>query len=234
MKAIQRTVVVTGAAGRLGSAVAAAFHAEGAGLVLLDRDAARLEALFGPWKRTALALATDLFDADRVRECVARALDRFGSIDVLCNIAGGFEMGPLVHEIDDAGWNRMFSLNCRTLINASRAVVPHMIERGKGAIVNVGSAAALRGQPGMSAYGASKAVVMRLTESMSAELMSHGINVNCVLPSTLDTPENRAAMPKADPAKWVAPDDLARIIAFLCSPAARPIHGAALPVTAGV
>lgn len=202
--------------------------------MLLDRDAARLEALFGSWKKTALSLATDLFDADRVGECIALALERFGAIDALCNIAGGFEMGPLVHEIDDAGWNRMFSLNCRTLINASRAVVPHMIERGKGAIVNVGSTAALRGQPGMSAYGASKAVVMRLTESMSAELMSRGINVNCVLPSTLDTPENRAAMPKADPAKWVAPDDLAQIIAFLCSPAARPIHGAALPVTAGV
>jgi len=108
--------------------------------------------------------------------------------------------------------------------------VPHMLKAGGGKIVNIGAYSALSGKAEMSAYIASKSAVIRLTESMAAELRGHNINVNCVLPSIIDTPQNRAAMPKADPSKWVAPAALADVLMFLCSPAARAIHGAAIPV----
>jgi NAD(P)-dependent dehydrogenase (short-subunit alcohol dehydrogenase family) len=118
-----------------------------------------------------------------------------------------------------------------TLRNSLQAVVPGMVERGRGSIVNVGAMAALKGQAKMSAYVASKSVVLRLTESLSAEVRDRGVNVNAVLPSIIDTPANRAAMPDADFSRWVSPDDLANVICFLASDAARAVHGALVPVT---
>ena len=129
------------------------------------------------------------------------------------------------------GQNFLFDLNVRTVLHAARAVVPRMLAAGHGRIVNVGAFAAQKGAADMGAYVAAKSAVIRLTESMAAELRDKGINVNCVLPTIIDTPENRKAMPEADPARWVAPDDLASVIAFLASDAARAIHGAAVPVT---
>jgi NAD(P)-dependent dehydrogenase (short-subunit alcohol dehydrogenase family) len=122
-------------------------------------------------------------------------------------------------------------LNARTVLNMSRAVVPVMLKGGGGKIVNVGAFAAQKGVAQMGAYIASKSAVIRLTEAMAAELREKNINVNCVLPTIIDTPQNRAAMPDADPRRWVAPRALADVIAFLASDAARAIHGAALPVT---
>src|SRR5581483_10726307 len=112
--------------------------------------------------------------------------------DILCNVAGGFDMGPPVHQTPDELWERMLDINVRTVLNSVRAVVPGMIAARYGKIVNVGAAAALSGKPNMGAYTAAKSAVIRLTESMSAELRDKGINVNCVLPSIIDTPENRA------------------------------------------
>jgi NAD(P)-dependent dehydrogenase (short-subunit alcohol dehydrogenase family) len=122
-------------------------------------------------------------------------------------------------------------INARSLIHAAGAVVPHMLKAGHGRIVNVGANAAQKGVARMGAYCAAKGAVIRLTEAMSAELREHGINVNCVLPTIIDTPENRAGIPKADPRRWVAPADLAAVILFLSSDTARAVHGAALPVT---
>jgi NAD(P)-dependent dehydrogenase (short-subunit alcohol dehydrogenase family) len=121
-------------------------------------------------------------------------------------------------------------VNARSLVNVAQAVVPHLIERGGGRIVTVGATAALQGGAHMGAYSASKSALVRLSESMAAELKAHGINVNCVLPSIIDTPDNRAAMPDGDPTRWVAPQALAEVIAFLCSDGARAIHGATIPV----
>ena len=135
-----------------------------------------------------------------------------------------------MHAAGDEIWTRMFDLNLRTLLNCVRATVPGMIERKRGKIVNVGATGGLSGQAGMGAYSAAKSAVIRVTESMAAELKRKGINVNCVLPSIIDTPQNRAAMPKADPSHWVAPADLADVILFLASEEARAVHGAALPV----
>jgi NAD(P)-dependent dehydrogenase (short-subunit alcohol dehydrogenase family) len=162
---------------------------------------------------------------------VDQAVQRFKRIDVLCNLAGAFRMGSPVHETADKDWNFLFDVNARTVLNTARAVVPLMLKAGGGKIVNVGAYAAQKGAAQMGAYIASKSAVIRLTETRAAELRSHNINVNCVLPTIIDTPENRAAMPDADPKRWVAPQDLARVILFLASDAARAIHGAALPVT---
>lgn len=226
-----RTVMITGAAGHLGRAVAAAFAERGASLVLVDRTREALEKAFGGEDERRLFVPTNLLEPREVEAAAAEALLRFEHLDVLCNIAGGFRMGEAVHETSDATWDFLFDLNARTLLHACRAVVPHLIERGRGAVVNVGAFSALKGAANTGAYVASKAAVIRLTESMSLELRELGINVNCVLPTTLDTPDNRAAMPDADPSRWVAPADLAAVIVFLASDAARAVHGAAVPVT---
>ena len=136
-----------------------------------------------------------------------------------------------MHATPDATWDLLFDANVRSLRNMVGAVVPVMLDGGGGRIVNVGAWSARSGVANMGAYTAAKTVVLRLTEAMAAELRDRNINVNCVLPSTLDTPENRAAMPDADPSRFVATADLAQVIVFLASPAARAIHGAALPVT---
>jgi NAD(P)-dependent dehydrogenase (short-subunit alcohol dehydrogenase family) len=226
-----RTAVVTGAAGNLGRAVAAAFEADGARVVLVGRTLDALRARFGAETERRLFVAADLRVQADASAVVERAIDRFGRIDALCNIAGGFRMGEPVHETTDETWQWLFDQNARSVLTMARAVVPRMLAQGGGAIVNVGAFAAQRGAANMGAYCASKSVVIRLTESMAAELRERNINVNCVLPTVLDTPENRRAMPDADPARWVAPTDLARVMVFLASPAARAIHGAAIPVT---
>ncbi|HLS85409.1 MAG TPA: SDR family NAD(P)-dependent oxidoreductase [Burkholderiales bacterium] len=221
-----QTVMITGASGNLGRAVAAEFGRRGASLVLVDRARRDLQE-----SEKTLVVEADLLDAAAVERAVDQALQRFGRLHALCNLAGGFRMGPPVHETPERDWTFLLDLNARTVLNTARAVVPRMLEAGGGAIVNVGAYAAQRGAARMGAYTASKSATIRLTEAMSAELRERNINVNCVLPTILDTPENRSAMPEADPRRWVAPQDLARVIAFLASDAARAIHGAALPVT---
>lgn len=221
-----RTVVITGAAGNLGKAVAAAFRSQGARLVLVDRQAEGLQRAFGEASGAEL-VAVDLLDADQVRA----SLQGLDHVDVLCHLAGGFRMGAAVHETADADWDFLLDLNARSFVNVARVVVPQLLVRGGGKVVTVGAAAAQAGVARMGAYCASKSALIRLTEAMSAELKDRNVNVNCVLPSIIDTPENRAAMPHADAARWVAPEALAQVIAFLASDAARAIHGVALPVT---
>ena len=229
MTASPRTVLITGAAGNLGKAVAAAFDREGARLLLADRPGAALDQLARSVSDGS-PVPLDLLDAEQTRAAVASATERSGRIDVLCHLAGGFRMGEAVHETTASSWDFLFDLNARSLVHIGRAVVPRMIEQGSGKIVTVGAYAAQAGVAQMGAYVAAKSSVIRLTEAMSAELKEKGINVNCVLPTMIDTPENRAAMPEADPARWVSVDALAAVIVFLASDGARAIHGAAIPV----
>lgn len=228
----KQVIVLTGAAGHLGRAVAHHFAARGATLVLIDVDHDRLLQAYGDVSERLMLTAADLRDAVRTAAVVQAVLHRFGGIDVLVNVAGGFRMGETVHETSDETWNFLFDLNTRTLLNMCRAVVPTMRARGRGRIVNVGAYGALHGGALMGAYAASKSSVIRLTEAMAAELREHGIGVNCVLPTIIDSPDNRAAMPDADPSRWVSPEALAEVIGFLASDAARAMHGAAVPVTA--
>lgn len=228
-----KVVVITGADGNLGRAVAAAFARAGASLVLVGLYQAKLAEAFGEAQANTrqLLVAADLTRQDGAADVAAQAVARFGRIDVLCNLAGGFRMGPPVHATPAEDWDFLFSLNVRSALHMAQAIVPGMLAQGSGKIVNVGAFAAARGVAAMGAYTASKSALARITEAMSGELREQGINVNCVLPTIIDTPENRAAMPDADPARWVAPDDLAAAILFLASEQARAIHGASLPVT---
>lgn len=226
-------VIVTGAVGRLGGYVARLLQAHGAATVLLDREQTRLSRAFADVAGSSdhlLAGGVDLSSGAGLTAAVSATLERFGRIDALVNTVGAFRGGKPAHEEDDETWQLMFDLNVRTTLNACRAVVPTMHSQHRGRIVNVASRAALAGAGGTAAYGASKSAVLHLTESLSADLKHAGINVNCVLPGTMDTPENRQAMPGADPATWATPDAVAGVIAFLLSEGASAIHGAAIPV----
>jgi len=225
----RQTVCITGAAGHLWAAVAAWFARQGARLVLLDRDAELLRPRFGHLP-DAVLLPADLLDRAAVAAAVADALARVHHIDMLCHLAGGFHMGEPVHETPASAWDFMMDLTARSFIHMAAAVVPPMRAQGRGRIVAVGAAGGLKGGAAVGAYAASKSALMRLVESMSAELRDDGINVNAVLPSIIDTPPNRAAMPDADVSRWVAPEALAEVIGFLASDAARAVHGALVPV----
>jgi len=228
-----RVFIVTGATGNLGQAVTRVLFRSGARLALTDRSVEdKLAEVFADLSGSerVRAYAADLTDPVSVAAMVSAVVEDFGRIDGLVNIAGGFRAGSPVHELDLETWDFMHNLNARSVLLTSQAVIPHMIEAGSGRIVNVGAKAALSGGVNMAAYSASKAAVLRLTESMAAELKGHDITVNAVLPGTIDTPQNRAEMPKADTSKWVAPEALADVITFLCSDEARAVTGALIPV----
>jgi len=228
-----KVIVITGAVGNLGAAVVAAVSARGGRMVLVDRSIDRLEksyANLAGGDRHWLAGNIDMTDAAAVAAMVAGAHQRFGRIDGLVNTVGGFRGGKPVHEVDVAEFDAMFDINVRTLLNACRAVIPYMLKAKRGSIVNIASRNAFAGSPNYAAYSIAKTAVLRLTESMAGELKTQGVNVNCIAPGTIDTPQNRAAMPDADFTTWVPAEDLANVIAFLLSDDARAITGAAVPV----
>ena len=231
MRFAGKTVIVTGAAGNLGSAVAKKFAEEGASVALFGHRLEKVEAVADELSGDHAAFGVDLTDREATKNAIADVAEKLGPPDIVCAIAGGFDMGTPVHEVPGEDWQKMMDRNLGTLLSVLAAVTPGMIERGAGKIVTIGANGAKTGGKTMGPYAASKSAVMRVTESASAELKSHGINVNSVLPSIIDTPENRDAMPKADPAKWVTPESLAGVIAFLCSDDAKDIHGALVPVT---
>ncbi|GIL01685.1 MAG: short-chain dehydrogenase [Alphaproteobacteria bacterium] len=224
------TVVITGASGNLGRAVAARLGAAGTNLVLVARDRSRLDATFPQLTAHVMKIAVDLTDREAAVAALAAAERHFAGIDGLCATAGGFQMGEMVHETPAATWQAMQAVNVTTLLNTLAAVVPGMAARRRGRIVTVGANAALAGLPRMAAYCAAKSAVMRITEALAGELGASGVGANCVLPAIIDTPQNRAAMPKADASRWTAPADIAATIAFLLSAEARAINGALVPV----
>ena len=227
-----RVAVVTGAAGNLGRAVAQAFAAHGASVALVGRDETALAAAQSelPAGSTSAIFAADLLKPDAVAELAGRIVDHFGRVDILANIAGGFVMGPPLHETSDHDWDFMLDINARSVFHSCRALIPALIQQPGGRIINVSARAATEGKAHMIPYCASKAAVVTLTEGLAAELKDAGVNVNCVLPGTLDTPQNRAAMPDQDFSRWVPPAALADVILFLASDASRCVTGAAIPV----
>lgn len=222
-----RVIVVTGGHGALGSAVVEAALADGASVAVIDHATGQS----APDGVLELG-GVDLTDPDAAAAAMQAVVDRFGRLDALLNIAGGF----VWQTVDDAApaWERMFRLNLTTAVNASRAALPFLKASADGRIVNVGANGALKAAAGMGAYAASKAGVHRLTEALAEELKGSSVTVNAVLPSILDTPQNRADMPDADPSAWVAPADLAAVMLFLASPASRAMTGALIPVTGRV
>jgi NAD(P)-dependent dehydrogenase (short-subunit alcohol dehydrogenase family) len=228
-----RVVLVAGASGNMGQAIASEFQTAGAHLVLLDREPERLPGLFPNLDASTDYLVPGSVDATEpssVEKAVRTALDAYGHIDILANAVGGWRGGTPVHETPLETWDFMLNLNARSAFVLSQAVIPHMLERGSGKIVHTAARAGLKGVAGTSAYGASKSAVIRLVESLAAELKLEGINVNCVLPGTIDTPQNRKSMPKADHRRWVPPKAIADVVLFLASDLAWPVNGAAIPV----
>jgi NAD(P)-dependent dehydrogenase (short-subunit alcohol dehydrogenase family) len=225
-----KCVVVTGGAGSLGQAVVAYFEQRAARVAVLDYSNEILADVFTDRLAGNLYITCDLTSREACGVAVNKVLREFGSVEILCNIAGGFMMGEKVHETTDETWDFLFNLNSRSILNMGAAIVPKMLENHKGKIINVAARAATAGAAAMGAYTASKSVVMRLTESMAQELKEDSINVNCILPGVIDTPRNRLDMPDADHGAWVSPDDIARVIGFLASENAAAIHGASIPV----
>jgi NAD(P)-dependent dehydrogenase (short-subunit alcohol dehydrogenase family) len=226
--------IITGAAGNLGSATVRVFEAARASLVLWDHAADRLVERFPELAESDDHLVSggvDLTDEASVSRATSQAVERFGRIDTLVSTVGTFIGGAPVHEESLDTWDRLYALNVRTAVAAARAVIPHMVEARRGAIVNVASRNALAGDAGVAAYSATKAAVLRLTESLAAELGDAGVRVNAVLPGTIDTPENRKAAPDADFSRWVSPEAIAEVILFLASDAARAVQGTAIPLT---
>jgi len=227
-----KVIIVTGAAGNVGSAVARLLAERGAHVAAVDTVGDRLQAvvgsLSGPGRHLALS-EFDLTGAAQSSALVAKVRQELGRVNAVATTVGGFAMAPLA-EAGPEQWDLMFSLNVRTTWNIYRAAVPAIQAAGGGALVGIGSAAGLRGGGQMAAYSATKSAVMRLTESLADELRESGIRVNAVLPTTIDTPQNRAAMPDADSSRWVKPAQVAEVMAFLLSDAAGAVSGALVPV----
>lgn len=219
MQLNEKTIVVTGGAGILGQAVAQGAKQAGAEVVLLD-------VVKDFQSNLGRCISVDLTDQASVDACFSA----IGDFDGLANVAGGFAMGPTVFATDNELWDNMFNINVTTLRTVLNTAVPVLLARGRGSVVNIGALGALQGVGHMAAYTSAKSTVMRLTEALSEEVKSQGINVNAVLPSLIDTPRNREDMPDADYSTWVSPVDLAAVICFLLSDQARAVHGALLPV----
>ncbi len=226
-----KTIVVTGGFGALGSAVAEAAVQRGASVAVLDFAASAPAGLTDRLGPEALLIGgVDLASPQAAEKAMAAVMSRYGRIDALLNIAGGFQW-ETVEDGKAETWDRVFALNLKTALNACKAALPYLLESGAGRIVNVGAQSALQAASGMGPYAASKSAVHRLTESLADELKLKGVTVNAVLPSTIDTPANRADMPNADFSRWVPPADLAAVILFLASDEARAVTGALIPVS---
>jgi NAD(P)-dependent dehydrogenase (short-subunit alcohol dehydrogenase family) len=204
-------IVLTGATGNLGRATAGLLTQRGMHLIAIGHE-------------------TDLTDAAACEQAIAHAVERFGRIDGLVNTVGGFASAG-VSESDPAFWDRMYRVNVLTTLNLFRAAISRMRPQRRGSLVAISAGAALRAPAGLAAYSAAKSAVIRMVESFADEVKGDGLRVNAILPGTIDTPPNRAAMPAADHAAWVTPLEIAEVIAFLLSDAASGITGAALPVT---
>ena len=219
-------VVITGAAGALGRAVVQRFMSDGARLALIGHSERQLADAFpGLDNSRHLLIAADVTSDTGMRAAAGQILQAFLHVDTVVHVAGGFEMGASVHTLDRASWDRMMNLNAWSFIAVAQAFAPSMVERKTGSVIAVTAKIAGHGLASMSAYIASKSALQRLVEAMAAELSPHGVRVNSIAPSVLDTPANRQAMPDANPTEWVSTDVAAQTVAFLASPAAQALHG---------
>ena len=228
-----KVVLVAGGTGGLGSAVTEAFLREGAMTVVTYRAAQDFEDKKKSLGATAEDLegyAVDVTNEAAVRKCVEKIVAKHRALDCMVNTVGGYAGGTKLWELDTKVFERMLSLNLSAGYSLARAAVRAMLKAGHGSIVNISSKAAVDHAAGAGAYAASKAAALALMDSLAADVHGTGIRVNTVLPSIIDTEANRKAMPTADFSKWPKPEEIARVILFLCSEEAKVIHGAAIPV----
>ena len=230
----EKIILVTGGTGGLGREVTMAFLEEGATVVVSYRVAEEFKALVAAAEKigatTPIGADVDVTDATAVDKFIADIVAKHGRLDILVNTVGGYAGGTNLWEVDPRTYDKMLQLNLKAGFVLARAVVPQMIKQNRGWIVNIASKAAFDHAAGGALYAASKAAAVAMMDSLAAEVKPFNINVNSVLPSIIDTAANRAAMPQADFSKWPNPEEIARVILFLCSEDARVIHGAAIPV----
>ncbi|HKC43477.1 MAG TPA: SDR family NAD(P)-dependent oxidoreductase [Burkholderiales bacterium] len=228
-----RTILVTGGTGGLGRAVSLAFLEEAATVAVTYRRQEGFDALRNAAGASAARLEghrVDVTDEAAARELIESVIAQTGQLDAVVNTVGGYAGGVKLWEMDTKVFDQMLALNLRSGYSLSRAAVPAMLKQGRGAIVNVASKTAFDHAAGAAAYAASKAAAVAMMDSLAAEVKGSGLRVNSILPSIIDTEPNRKAMPKADFSKWPRPEEIARVVLFLCSDDAKLIHGAAIPV----
>jgi len=224
-----KVVIVTGAFGALARAVAANLKGRGARLALVDAAPSVPDALASDYSAHQLLPGVDLSDYAKTQAMVAQVVAHHGVLDGVVNIAGGFRWETVADGVPSS-WDAMYTINLKTALHVCKASLPHLLDRPGARIVNIGAGAASKAAAGMGAYAASKAGVLRLTEALAEETKDRQLTVNALLPSIIDTPANRKDMPQADFSRWVAPEALADVVAFLLSDAARAITGAGIPV----
>lgn len=228
-----KVALVAGGTGALGRAVATAFAREGARIIVTYRHQQEFDTFISQSKSSgyeAAGVMVDATDPALVARMVEDILAKRGALDILVNTIGAYHGGKRIWEEEPSAYEQMMSLNLKAGFALARAVIPAMIRQNRGWIVNVASRAAYGNSPGAALYAASKAGALALFDSLAEEVKPYPISVNSVVPSIFDTPANRQAMPKADYANWPKPEEIADVILFLCSPQARIIHGAAIPV----
>lgn len=228
-----KVIVVTGAAGNLGQTVTRAYLQAGGDVCALDHRVGRLSEIFKNVEdsgRLHLFEGIDILDSEGLFATAETIRKDVGKVSILVHTIGGYASGELVHQLSAKVWEKMMDLNVRSFLNASAAFAPDIIDTDEGKIITIGAKAALAGGVKAGAYAAAKGALLRLTESMAAELKPHNVQVNCMLPGVIDTPDNREAIPGADFSKWVSPEKIAEVILFLTSSEADIITGAAIPV----
>ena len=229
----EQTVMIAGAGGNLGSAVAKKFISSGANLVLIDNREGKFERIFPELIQSEQHLLAEGVDVNKkplIESIAEDALKKYNRLDVLVNAVGGYQGGFPLYETPEDAWDLLFEVNVRTVYNLCSVIAPIMVESKSGNIINIAARAGLKGRANSAAYSAAKSSVIRLTEALAAELKHDGVTVNCILPGTIDTPQNRASMPNADYSRWPAPEDVANVILFLASNDAKVITGASIPV----
>jgi NAD(P)-dependent dehydrogenase (short-subunit alcohol dehydrogenase family) len=229
----EKIILVAGGTGGLGRSVSLAFLAEGAKVITTYRNPAEFASLKTEAAANAASLTgqiVDVTDEAAVTDCIAQILAQHSRLDALVNTVGGYAGGTALWELDTKVFDRMLSLNLRAGYALARAAIAPMLRQKSGSIVSVNAKAAFDHAAGASAYAASKAASLAMFDSLAADAKGTGVRVNSILPSIIDTPANRKDMPDADFSTWPKPDDIARVILFLCSDDSRVIHGAAIPV----
>jgi NAD(P)-dependent dehydrogenase (short-subunit alcohol dehydrogenase family) len=228
-----KVVIVTGGTGALGREVTKEFLEEGSKLAvpyIVDEEIDLLKEEIGSLMKNVMLSKVDVLAWPQLKQFVSSVHSNHGRIDVLVNLVGGYFGGPLTHEIEETDWDRVMSLNLKSQFLSCKAVLPFMMERKYGRIVNIASESALHGEPTLGVYSISKSGVVRLTETIAEEYRMQGITANCILPRIIDTPANRKAMPDADFSTWPKPSDVSKLILFLSSDNASNITGASIPL----
>ena len=227
-----KTTIITGGSGGLGNSVVKLFLEHGANVICTyykEDELRRLTPLMDQFQKSFVIVKGNVTKEKPILKIVNNVVSRFKTLDILINIVGGFKAGDIINTGIDT-FDQMIAINLKSTFICCKSVIPQMIKQKSGKIINVAAKPALNGAAGISAYAAAKAGVLNLTKSLSDEVLKYNINVNAILPGTIDTEANRQAMPKAKHKNWVKPEEIAKVMLFLASGDSDPISGAGIPV----